>query len=169
MSTITQEELVTENLSSDWRQGVDGESGYVSADYVIDAYKAGVAAGGKEDFLNSLKGSIGKGVRRAAKVGETFYIQLKEVFNVDCKRVMLKMDSIIDDGQKTCSHFELLFIVAEEDYIKDSFLYIYNVANALCLSVNDDCFNISISFMTEDENIDEGLLMCDGFKYTYEK
>lgn len=169
MATVTQnlqDQLVMGKLSSDWRTSGDG---YVPTDLVIDAYEAGLADGSRSMFLDSLQGPVGEGINKAAKLGETFYTQLREVFGVDCKRVMLKMDSILDDGNKPSVHFELLYIVAEEDYIQDSFLGIYDISSAFCDEANDDSFSTSISFMTYDESINEELLNCDGFKYAYEK
>ena len=168
MATVTQDpknQSVMDNLSSNWRTSGDS---YVSTDDIINAYKAGRADGSRSEFLGTLQGSIGEGINKATKLGETFYTQLREVFGVDCKKVMLKVDGVLDNGSKPTVHFELLYIVAEKDYVQDSFLGIYDLSSAFCDEANDESFNTSISFMTYDENINEELLNCDGFKYAYE-
>lgn len=169
MTNVTQDQqdqVVKGTLSDDWRTTGDG---YVSTDLVIDAYEAGRAQGSREEFLSTLQGSVGEGVKKASMLGETFYTQLKEVFRVDCKRVLLKMDSILDNGGKPCVHFDLLYVVTEEDYVKESFLGIYDLSAAFSEEANDETFSVSISFMTDSEGINDELLVCDGFKYAYAK
>ena len=143
-------------LPENWQE--KGEYSY-SVDDLIDAYNSG-----KQHALNE-HNSI-----------------LKEKFEENIQKAMLHSQDLINEMQQKgiicekaflrpvgLTKFDSLFIVPSENFLSDEFVEIYALARQKRSNVNEATFHISFSFMPLTSNINEEIIVCDGFNFKYER
>lgn len=130
-----------------------------SCDAIIDAYLQGKNEG------------LAQGQKVLKKHFETNLKKSASATSVMFQLMSDKSVNPIDAYLKPISfdQFDILILISQEDFIKESISDIYNQSYALETSKNEDVFNISFSFINKSESFNESLLQSDGYLFRYSK
>jgi hypothetical protein len=144
------------------------EKRFFSADEVINAYFLGVDKGystAKIEYIN-------QGNERFKILFETFESNLnsakkicEEFFCTICKSGFKSLGVWLRSYSLTS--FDAIFLIDKNDYLKDNFLKIYTLSQDLRKKVNNNSFNISLTFMPFSKHLNEDKLLADGYVLNY--
>jgi len=143
--------------ANSWRRPEAPRTVYSDND-LINAYMKGCADGMKtrdKILLETLKSNLDN----AQKIVAEFYEQLNKNFH--CSSLRLRV--------KDVAEFDSLFIVDEDDFVKDAFKEAYKKARSTKKEVNRPTFNLSFSFMPLSNALNEDELLIDGYYFEYGK
>jgi len=145
--------LPEQSLSEDWKRNFTPSSENYTSDEVIDAYLKG-----KEDGLNQhkvvlmekLKSNLLKTVTHRNQLYEFLY---KHSFTPETS--FLKISSVYE--------FQILIIIPEKEYLKESFLETYKYASEIEKKVHDDTYNVFFSFTNSIDELNDDCLRSEGY------
>lgn len=157
MNTVTKKS--TTHIEDSWEKISDTDA--YSFNDVVNAWVKGKEEGlniTQKTILNALKENILKTVQARAKV----YKFLKEK-GFKALIAHLKVESPYS--------FQILFVVPEGELLNNDFLKVYDFISELENEVNEELYNVHLSFVDSSDTLDENQFEADGFiaKYTLKK
>lgn len=153
--------LSTTANSENWIETIK-DSGFSFSEierFIDESYKRGYDAK-DEEMASKLRSTFDTNVKLTNQIAENLIIYLKEL-NIHPLSAYLKIDSIFN--------FNIIFTTALNDYISEKLLEAYTWINDTEKSVRSPNYNIDLSFMHEDENLNIESLNSDGFKFKHKK
>lgn len=152
-----------ENHNDKWElspsySDIAGEPLY-SSDTLIDAYLQG-KKDQRDDYAKILTEKLEANLNNAKHICEEMVKTVLEK-KVKFEYVLLKV--------KDLTEFETVFVVAEDDFISDSFKGIYELFIKKKREVNGDTFHFSFNIMPYSANISKEKLNSDGFILRYDR
>ena len=153
---------ILEKSNVDWQiRPIKEEKGYetYSSDDLIDAYLKGrkdAADSDRQMRFEKLESNLDKAKELSEKL---IGIINKEGFN--CNIIKLKIKDIYN--------FSSIFLVNEDDYLKDEFLKIYKRSIQLKREVNSDTtFDFNTIFAPINSDVEINNMLADGYIFSYE-
>lgn len=127
--------------------------------FIEESYRQGYNAK-DEEIKSKLRSTFDTNVRLTNQIAENLITYLKEL-NIQPLSAYLKIDSIFN--------FSIIFTTTLNDYISERLLQAYNWISDTEKRVRTQNYNIDLSFMHEDENLNIESLNSDGFKFKHKK
>jgi hypothetical protein len=157
------------SLSKSWHEEKTSEMGKgeerYPADYVAFAWNRGYNQGKEDgaeqalrDFIDARWTELHEKAIQLASLRERLYFSLKEK-NFEPLKTFLRIEP---DGT-----FDLLFLVRHEDFVSEKFREIYAIARELRLGATTEEFNVNIGFLPDGPELDQNLILEDGYQYTH--
>jgi hypothetical protein len=171
---MTQQNITTTELNvaskQDWhlKPPVEiKEKRFFSADEVINAYFLGVDKGyskAKIEYNNNnerfkiLFKTFEDNLSIAKKTCEQFFCEICK-YGFKSLGVWLRSYSL--------TSFDAIFVIDKNDFVNDEFLSIYTLSQEVRKKVNNNSFNISLTFMPNSNHLNEDKLLADGYVLNY--
>lgn len=130
-----------------------------SEDDLIDAFLRGKEAQANQTEQILLEKLVSN-LTLAKDAGISLFGKLKET-GIDCKKAFLRINSIAE--------FEILTVLAKENYENDTVSGAYKTARLLKKEVNNNSFRMWFSFMSESDHLNTERIISDGYYFKYGK
>jgi hypothetical protein len=143
------------------------EKRFYSADEVINAYFLGVDKG-----YSKAKIEYNNNNERFKILFKTFEDNLN-IAKQTCEKFL---GEICKNGFKSLgvwlrsyslTSFDAIFVIDKKDFVNEEFLAIYTLSQEIREKVNNNSFNISLTFMPNSNHLNEDKLLADGYVLNY--
>ncbi|HEY0175800.1 MAG TPA: hypothetical protein VGC08_05440 [Pedobacter sp.] len=127
--------------------------------FIDESYKSGYDAK-DEEIRSRMMNIFTTNIILTNQITEDLLVYLEEL-NIHPLSAYLKIDSIVS--------FHIIFTVKLNDYISEELLKAYDWISDTEKKVRNTNYNIDLSFMHEDENLNMESLNPDGFRFKHKR